>query len=464
VEPRSTTAAAAVTTAPTGSANAAAGSTPVIISPTPGTQIRATSAPGRAISPAPRPVHEPASSAEELLHRDAVPTTQECISLLKVPCYEPAQVRAAYNVDGLIRNGIDGTGQTVVIIVSFGSPTLKEDLAAFSNAMGLPDADLIELYPLGTDFKEIDPADTRGWAGETTLDAEWVHGIAPGARIVVLASPVSETEGVDGMPEFLALERYAVDNKLGSVISQSWGTSENLLDDSDGAAMRADFDAFYQQAGRKGVTIVTASGDHGPLADTLSGGVATVRSADWPAGVPWITVVGGTMLRLNPNGSYGSETVLDSSSVASGSGISIFYDQPAEQSVLPPSFQKLLNGKRGEADVAALGAGLLLYFAATPDRGAHPGVSGGTSASAPIWAAIVALANQAAGKGLGNINPALYQLGSSGKCFHDVTQGTNRFRNDPGEPALAGWDFPTGWGSPDAGCLVPALAAATKGS
>ncbi|HEY8836232.1 MAG TPA: hypothetical protein VIO16_00845, partial [Dehalococcoidia bacterium] len=174
---------------------------------------------------------------------------------------------------------------------------------------------------------------------------EWVHGIAPGARIVVLASPVSETEGVDGMPEFLALERYAVDNRLGSVISQSWGTSENLLDDADGAAMRSDFDTFYQQAGGKGITVVTASGDHGPLADTLSGGVATVRSADWPAGVPWITVVGGTMLRLNPNGSYGSETVLDSSSVASGSGISIFYDQPAEQSVLPPSFQKLLNGQ-----------------------------------------------------------------------------------------------------------------------
>ncbi len=264
------------------------------------------------------------------------------------------------------------------------------------------------------------------------------------------------------MPEFLALERYTLANHLGTVISQSWDTSEDLLDDADGAALRADFEAFYQQATAQGVTIVTASGDHGPLGDTRSGGASRVRSADWPASVPQVTSVGGTILSLNPDSSYGSERVLQSDSVSSGSGVSRFYTQPAEQAVLPAAIQKLLHGMRGEADVSAIGEGLITYYAAGPDAGAHPKLVGGTSASAPIWAGILALANQAAGKGLGNINPALYTIGASGRCFHDVTEGDNRFHADPGEPALTGWDFPTGWGTPDAACLIPALAQSVR--
>lgn len=446
-----------------------AGAAPSSIAVTPSPASAATHTATASATPSPtasataRAVHQPATSEQQLLQRDEVPTTQECLALHLVACYTPAQVRAAYNVQGLIDSGIDGTGQSVVIVDSFGSPTLKEDVAAFSKAMGLPDADLTELYPLGTDFQELDHGDTRGWAGETTLDAEWVHAIAPKARIIVLVSPVSETEGVDGMPEFLALERYALDNKLGTVISQSWGTSENLLDDADGAALRAQFDAFYQQATAAGITIFTASGDHGQLADTRAGGVASIRAADWPSAVPWITTVGGTTLSLNQDGGYGSEKVLDGASVASGGGVSRFYDKPPEQSVLPSAVQQILNGKRGEADVAAIGSGLLTYVAAGSGSGAHPDIVGGTSASTPIWAGLAALANQMAGKGLGNINPTLYALGSAGKCFHDISQGDNGFHGDPGEPALPGWDFPTGWGTPDAGCLVPALATAAKG-
>jgi hypothetical protein len=76
---------------------------------------------------------------------------------------------------------------------------------------------------------------------------------------------------------------------------------------------------------------------------------------------------------------------------------------------------------------------------------------------------LIALANQAAGHGLGNVNPTLYALGAAGRCFHDVTTGSNSFRGEPGDPALPGWDFPTGWGSPDASCLIPALAAGARG-
>jgi subtilase family serine protease len=130
---------------------------------------------------------------------------------------------------------------------------------------------------------------------------------------------------------------------------------------------------------------------------------------------------------------------------------------------LPNAVQQRLAGMRGEADVAAIADGLLVYYATGSGGTPHPSVVGGTSASTPVWAGIVALANQVAGHGLGNINPTLYQLGAAGRCFHDVTEGSNAFRRDPGEPATAGWDFPTGWGSPDAACLVPALAAGHGG-
>jgi len=404
----------------------------------------------------------PPLNANQLLRRDAVPTIQECIDAGIGPCYSPADIRAAYDVDPLLASGIDGSGQSVVIIVSFGSPSLADDVAAFSKAMGLPDADLQELYPLGSDFSGQPQGEIGGWRGETTLDAEWVHAIAPKARIVVLISPVAETEGVVGLPEMLQLEQYALDNHLGTVISQSWGTSEDLLDDAEGLPVRQQWDAFYQQATAAGVTVVTAAGDHGALADTRDEQPATTRSADWPSAEPWVTTVGGTTLALNADGSYGFERVWADSSGAGGSGISRFYAEPANQKLLPDAIQQRLGGMRGEADVAAIADGLLVYYATGPAGTPHPSVVGGTSASTPIWAGIVALANQAAGRGLGNINPTLYQLGAAGRCFHDVTDGSNAFRRDPGEPAMAGWDFPTGWGSPDAGCLVPALAAAAR--
>ena len=394
-----------------------------------------------------------------LLRRAAVPTTAECVRAGLGPCYTPAQIRAAYNIQQLIDAGIDGSGQTIVIIDSFGSPTLLEDVAAFSAAMGLPPADVEQLYPLGNDFSTAKPSDLRDWAGETTLDVEWAHAIAPGAKIVVLVSPVAETEGVEGLPEFRALLTYALDHHLGNVVSQSWATTENWLADEAGAAERQAWDALYARAVAEGVTILSASGDHGPLADTRSGGIGTTRAANWPATEPMVTAVGGTALTLNADGSYGSETVWRSSHGASGSGVSMFYAEPTAQQVLPGAVQQRLGGMRGIADVSAVASGLVTYYAA---NGGHPAISGGTSASTPIWAGIVALADQLAGTGLGNINPTLYALGAAGSCFHDVTEGNNHNGLDPGESAGPGWDFPTGWGTPDAACLVPALVAAAE--
>ena len=142
------------------------------------------------------------------------------------PPGDPARIRARL----ADRRGDNGTGQTIVIIDSFGSPTLASDLATFDADYGLPaPPSLSVLAPLGS--LPFDPTndDMVGWAVETTLDVEWAHAMAPGASIVVLTSPVSETQGVQGMPQFLALEQYALDHHLGQIISQSWGTTENTL-------------------------------------------------------------------------------------------------------------------------------------------------------------------------------------------------------------------------------------------
>jgi len=104
------------------------------------------------------------------------------------------------------------------------------------------------LAPLGTVPFDPSDSDQVGWASETTLDVEWAHALAPGAGIVLLTSPVSETEGVQGLPEFLQLEQYALDHHLGKIISQSWGATENTLFDPAGLRVMADFERFYLRA------------------------------------------------------------------------------------------------------------------------------------------------------------------------------------------------------------------------
>src|SRR5262249_3510773 len=153
----------------------------------------------------------------------------------------------------------------------------------------------------------------------------------------------------------------------------------------------------------------------------------------------------------------------DRPGLASGSGVSILYNEPPEQTALPANIQQQLNGMRGVADVSAIALGVLTYYAGQNSVDGRYSVSGGTSASAPMWGGLIALADQAAGKPLGSVNAMLYRLGASGRCFHDVTDGSNKINADPGDPALTGWDFPTGWGTPDAGCLIPALAAMARG-
>lgn len=381
----------------------------------------------------------------------APPSLRFCLAHVKVACLNPAQMRAIYGVDSVIQQGDTGKGRTIAIVDSFGSPTIVSDLHAFDRAFGLPDPQLTVLAPLGVKH----PADT-GWVAETTLDVEWAHAVAPGARIVLLESPVDETEGVQGLPEFLKLERYALAHRLADVISQSWAATEDTLFDSAGRQIVAQFHQFYAEAARRGVTVVTASGDGGTAGLDLSLRHAyPYRTVQWPASEPLVLGVGGTSLTVDPNGRLKNEVAWS----GSGGGLSKFYSTPAYQMSLPTAERQILNGRRGVPDVAYNASNdspVLIYIAG------HWRVVGGTSAATPQWAGVIALADQRAGRDLGSVNASLYRLASSSSSrnvFRDITVGSISGPDSmlKGYSAGIGWDAATGLGAPRAAALIPAL-------
>ena len=153
--------------------------------------------------------------------------------------------------------------ETIVIFDSYGSPTIASDLARASTpatACPTPPSFTI-LSPLGTvPFDPTAIPDQVGWAAETTLDVEWSHAMAPDASIVLMTSPVDETEGVQGMPQFNELENYALDHHLGHVFSQSWGATENTLFTPAGEQVFRSFEKTYTRAAARGVTVFASTG------------------------------------------------------------------------------------------------------------------------------------------------------------------------------------------------------------
>ncbi len=386
-----------------------------------------------------------------------------------IHCYRPTDIRAAYGVDTLHAAGITGKGQTIVIIDSFGSPTIQADLHTFDEAYGLPDPKLTVLSPLGTVPFDPNNSDMVGWAFETTLDVEWSHAIAPGANIVLMTSPVDETEGVQGLPQFLFLEKYALDHHLGKIISQSWAATENTLFTPAGEQVFNQFESFYKRAAQENVTVFASAGDFGSSNFELD--LTTFYpfpTVNFPASSPWVTAVGGTSLFADTNGTYDSETVWDEvaqSAGAGGGGISQFFSEPSYQrDNLPKSDQTLLNGHRGIPDISYNADPLtaILVYISIPVPSIPPGfyMIGGTSEGSPQWAGIIADANQLAGRPLGFLNQALYELGNSSdaaESFHDITVGNNGYNNVPGYNATPGWDPASGWGTPKTANLVTEL-------
>jgi subtilase family serine protease len=374
-------------------------------------------------------------------------------------CLTPHAIRLAYGVDSLVQKGFTGKGQTVIDLVSFGSPTLQQDMNVFDKTYNLPPIDLQILSPLNE--PEGDPHnDKRGWAEETTLDVQIIHAIAPEAKVIVLTSPVAETEGTYGLPEFRQLEQYIIDHKLGNIVSQSWGASELTLADTQGQQELQQWNSILQQGTtQNGITYFSSSGDQGATDyQDDNRHLGTVPTTNFATDNPWVTSVGGTTLtRL---GSGFQETAW----TGSGGGFSRFYQMPGYQKTLPEATQKPFNNHRGVPDVSAAAdpfTGLSIYI------NGHWTITGGTSASAPLWAGITAIANQMAGHPLGFINPGLYKLAGSGtyqQDFHDIVAGnnTNAAAKVQGHSAVPGWDAVTGLGTPNAEKLIPDLITALK--
>src|SRR5579875_352566 len=148
-------------------------------------------------------------------------TTAQCRSRLGIACYGARQVERAYGLPALYRSGVRGRGATIVIVDSFGSPTVAKDLAVFDKAYKLPAPPSLRVIQPAGKVAPYKPNGTRtGWAGETELDVEWSHAIAPQANIVLVETPVSEEEGRVGFPQIVKAEKYVVDHHIGGVISQ----------------------------------------------------------------------------------------------------------------------------------------------------------------------------------------------------------------------------------------------------
>src|SRR5579883_3579241 len=365
--------------------------------------------PAVSVTPTPKPTSTPTAAPGASPTGSAAST---CPAQLRNPltCQTPYSMRVAYGMEALTERGLTGKGQTVVDIVSFGSPTLQQDVDVFDRQFGLPPITIRVLAPIGA--TKFNPAnnDMLGWAEETTLDVEIIHALAPDANIVVLTSPVDETEGTIGLPQFLQLEQYAVSHHLGQIFSQSYVASEVTLSDSAGQQLVKTYTDFYKQiTTQEGFTIVSGSGDNGATdwANIAATKLSPTRTVNFPADVPWVTAVGGTTL-LHTGNNY-NEVVW----AGSGGGTSKFFSEPDFQRGMPAAVQSLLAGQRGIPDIAADAnpdTGLAFYFNGRWDQ------TGGTSASTPFWAAIVAIANQMAVHPLGFINPGLYKLAASARA------------------------------------------------
>jgi subtilase family serine protease len=372
-----------------------------------------------------------------------------------LPGLTPAQLRTAYNLGPLLRRGIDGRGQTIVIVDSFGSPTIARDLAVFDQRFGLPAPPSLRVIQPAGPVPAYRPTSSRtGEASETTLDVEAAHVMAPGASILLVETPTLEEEGRSGFPQIVTAEEYVIRHHLGGVISQSFGATEQTF--RSAAALRQ-LRGPYLLAARPAyrVTVLAATGDTGAAGLTYSTHSHFATPAvGWPASDPLVTAVGGTQLDLTPAGTRRRPDVAWSNS---GGGRSAVFARPAYQD----GVAGIVGPDRGIPDIsmnAACASGMDTYGTFP---GGPPGwsVTCGTSLATPLFAGIVALADQEAGHPLGLINPALYRMAAAhDPGIVDVRSGDNTFASVPGFPARPGYDLVTGLGTVNAAYFVPELA------
>lgn len=368
-----------------------------------------------------------------------------------VLCYGPSQIRRAYGVDGLLKRNITGKGSTIVIIDAYGSATLQKDLEAFDEVWGFSNPLLSVIEPFG--HKKGDSS----WISETSLDVEWAHVMAPDAAIKLVVSKSS-----DDVDLYYAI-KYAVEHDLGDVISLSFGENEDCVDPK----LRIAEHEVMSEAAQKKITVVAAAGDTGSAQFTCDS-KKYVEAVSFPAADPLVTAVGGTTLRANAEtGDYQSESAWnepDPYNKASGGGYSTMYTRPDYQA-------KIQGNRTGRAvpDLAfnaSVNGGVLIYQSDPSTGKIISTIMGGTSVGTPELAGLVADGVQIAQHRLGQLNPALYKIGTGvhyHDLLHDITSGDNilAVTSVPGYTAQEGWDPITGWGSPiQADAFLQALIAA----
>jgi hypothetical protein len=343
----------------------------------------------------------------------------------------PTQVRAAYGFDKINFGAIagNGAGITVAIVDAYDSPTIQADLNVFSAKFGLPTTTITRVNQNGgTAYPSTDTS--GGWEEETALDVEWVHAIAPAANILL----VEANSAYDS--DLLTAVRYAAAHS--NVVSLSWGGSEFASETSS---------TYENNFVHSGTVFTVSSGDNG-------------APISWPASSPNVVSIGGTTLRLASNGTISSETGWS----GSGGGPSAYEAKPTYQS-------KVVNqsSTRANPDVsydADPNTGFATYSSFAGSGGA-PGwfQVGGTSAGAPQWAALFAIADQGrtlAGKPVLNATDPqeaqkILYANAGTSAFRDINSGSSN--GSPVYSSTTGYDFVTGLGSPIANLVVAALGA-----
>jgi subtilase family serine protease len=334
--------------------------------------------------------------------------------------FTPAQIDQAYGVNSfhfVSSNGqsiaANGAGETIAIVDAYHDPYLASDLQTFDKQFNLPNPQLSQ-WSYTTQSND-------NWAQEETLDVEWAHAIAPDAKIDVVEAASSNMSDLFNAVNFAR-------NQPGVVaVSMSFGGPEF-------AGETADDSLFTTPAGHTGITFIASSGDKG-----------AAPGVEYPAASPNVLGVGGTSLYVNAAGNYLGETGWNNSLGAGGGGYSRYEAEPSYQTGVQRAGVRTVPDVSLDADP---NTGVDIYTTLPSTGRGSWQVIGGTSAAAPMWAGIIALADQGravAGKTslIGNSQtlPALYSTTTRGD-FHDITIGNN------GYPAGPGYDLDTGLGTP----------------
>jgi kumamolisin len=345
--------------------------------------------------------------------------------------FTPLEVAKLYNFPA----SLDGSGQCIGIL-EFGGGFNQAELNKYFTGLGVPTPQVVAVSVDGG--QDSPTGDPQSADGEVALDIEVAGAIAPKAVFAVYFAPNTD----DGFLDALRAAIHDSTNKP-SVISISWGGPES----SATRQSLRDFDAACQEAAALGITICVAAGDHG--ADDTDKPSKRV-SVDFPASSPHVLACGGTHLEAD-NGAISSEVVWNThDGWATGGGVSEVFPLPDWQANanVPVSVNPGGGPGRGVPDVAGDADANTGYIVSVDGS---EGSSGGTSAVAPLWSALIALLNQGLGKRVGFVNPSLYQPPANTKGFRDIVTGDNgAFTSDQRKyEAGPGWDACTGWGSPN---------------